>query len=120
MAWGVPRYQRYAFDGQSLSVGYPHGDDIDAAFLSHHGDAAGAISQRAESADVIGVHVGVYGLDQFEVELFEQLKIAIDLLQHGIDDQRLAAFTAGEQIGVSAGDRVEKLAKDHFETLKVA
>ena len=35
------------------------------------------------------------------------------LLQTGIDDQRLAAGAAGEQIGVGAGHAVEQLAEDH-------
>ena len=62
----------------------------------------GAVAQRAEPGDVVGVQMGVDGLDQFEVELAHQLQIAIDPLQHRIDDQRLAAVPAGEQIGVGA------------------
>ena len=55
----------------------------------------------------------VDGLDQLEVELVDQLQVAVDLLQHRIDDQRLAAAPAGEQIGVGARDAVEELAEDH-------
>ena len=43
----------------------------------------------------------------------DQLQIAVDLLQHRIDDQRLAAGAAGQQIGVGAGNAVEQLAEDH-------
>ena len=42
-----------------------------------------------------------------------QLQVAIDLLQHRVDDQRLAAAAAGEQIGVGARRGVEQLAEDH-------
>ena len=42
-----------------------------------------------------------------------QRQIAVDLLQHRIDDQRLAAAAAGEQIGVGAGGLIEQLAEDH-------
>ena len=52
-------------------------------------------------------------LDQLEVELVDELEVAVDLLQHRIDDQRLAAAPAGEQIGVGAGHAVEELAEDH-------
>ena len=42
-----------------------------------------------------------------------QLEVAVDLLEHGIDDQRLAAAPAGQQIAVGAGHAVEELAEDH-------
>src|SRR5262249_51666960 len=37
----------------------------------------------------------------------------VDLLQHRIDDQRLAPAPAGDEVGVSAGHAVEELAKNH-------
>src|SRR5262245_17365787 len=72
-----------------------------------------AVAQRAEAGDVVGVQVGVDRFHQPEVELADELQIAIDLLQHRIDDQRLATAAAGDQVGVGAGNAVEKLAKDH-------
>ena len=81
--------------------------------LAHHRDAMGAVAQRAEPGDMVGVQMRIHGLDQLEVELAHELKIAVDPLQHRIDDQRLAAVAAGEQIGVGAGRGVEQLAKDH-------
>jgi hypothetical protein len=45
-----------------------------------------------------------------EFELAHELQIAVDLLQHRIDDQRLAALPAGNDIGVGAGNAVEELA----------
>ena len=62
---------------------------------------------------MVGVQMGVDGLDQLEVELADELQIAVDPLQHRIDDQRLAAVPAGDEIGVGAGGRVEQLAEDH-------
>src|SRR5213078_3513664 len=63
--------------------------------------------------DVIGVKVRVDGLDQLYVELADELEITVDLLQHRIDDQRLAAAPAGKQVGVGTGYAVEQLAEDH-------
>ena len=63
--------------------------------------------------DVIGMQMGIDRLDQLEVELADELQIAIHPLQHRIDDQRLATVAAGEQIGVGAGRGVEQLAEDH-------
>src|SRR5262249_44343671 len=63
--------------------------------------------------DVIGVHVRIDRLHQLEVELLDELKVALDLLQHGIDDQRLAAAAACHQVGVGARYAVKQLAEDH-------
>jgi hypothetical protein len=38
----------------------------------------------------------IHRFDQFEVEFAHELQIAVDPLQNGVDDQRLAAVTAGE------------------------
>jgi hypothetical protein len=57
--------------------------------------------------------MSVDGLHQPQVELLQKLGVAVDALEHRIDDQRLAAMSAGEQIGVSARGRVEQLAEDH-------
>src|SRR5262249_12088882 len=43
----------------------------------------------------------------------DELDITVDLLQHRIDDQRLAPTPAGDEVGVGAGDAVEDLAKNH-------
>ncbi len=73
----------------------------------------GAVAQRAQSGDVVGVQMRVDGLYQLEFELAHELQIAVDLLQHRIDDQRLAAMPAGNEIGVGAGNAVEELAEYH-------
>jgi hypothetical protein len=72
----------------------------------------GAVAQFAQSSDVIGVQMGVDGLDQLEIEFPEQLAVAVDLLQYRIKEQRLAAGAAGQQVAVGPGNAVEQLAKD--------
>src|SRR5450759_1549824 len=57
--------------------------------------------------------MGIDRLDQPEGELAQQLAVAIDLLQHGIEDQRLAAGAACQQIAVGSRNDVEQLTKDH-------
>jgi len=59
------------------------------------------------------MQMGVDSLHQLEVEFAQQLAIAVDLFQHRIEDQRLAAGAAGQQIAVGAGHAVEQLTKDH-------
>src|SRR6185436_3696249 len=73
----------------------------------------GAVAQRAEARDVIGMQMGIDRLNQLEVELANELQVALDLFQYGIDDQRFAATPAGEQVGVGARNAVEELAEDH-------
>src|SRR6185312_9298534 len=97
----------------AVALGDPHGDDVGVGLFAHHGDAVGAIAQRAEPGDVVGVQVGVDGLDQLDVEFANELQVTLDLVEHRIDDQRLAAAPTGEQIGVGARNRVEELAEDH-------
>ena len=116
MARRVEHVEREPFDRELVAFGEPHRYHVDLAALAHHRHALRAVAQRAEPGDVVGVQMGVDRLDQPQVELLDQLDIAVDLLQHRIDDQSLAAAPAGEQVGVGAGDAVEQLAKDHGGT----
>src|SRR5204863_5412274 len=120
MAGRVEHVERKAFYGELVALGKPHGDHVDLAALPHHGDAMGAIAQRAESGDVIGMQMGVDGLDQLEVELIDQLNVALDLPQHRVDDKRLATAPAGEEVGIGARAAVEELAKYHLRTLSAS
>ena len=43
----------------------------------------GTVAQFAEPGDVVGVQMGIDGLDQPKVEFAQQLAVAIDLFQHG-------------------------------------
>ena len=113
MAGRVQHVEPQAFDLDAVALGNPHGNDVGMGVLAHHGDAMGAVAQRAEAGDVVGVQMGVDGLDQLEVEFADELQIAVDPLEHRIDDQRLAAVPAGDEIGVGAGGAVEELAEDH-------
>src|SRR5215813_14074534 len=55
----------------------------------------------------------IYRLDQLQIELADELQIAVNLLQHRINDQRFAAMPAGQEISVGARNAVEELAEDH-------
>jgi hypothetical protein len=46
------------------------------------------------AGDVIGMQMGVDRLDQPQVELAQELAIAVGLFEHGIEDQGLAAGAA--------------------------
>jgi hypothetical protein len=113
MTGRVQHVEAQSFDLHPVAFGHAHRHDVDARPLAHDGDAAGAVAQRAQARDVVGMQVRVDRLDQPEVELPDQLKVAVDLLEHRIDDQRLAAAPARQQIAVGRRHAVEQLAKDH-------
>jgi hypothetical protein len=81
-------------DLDAVTFRHAHGDDVGMRLLAQYRDAMSAVAQRTESGDVVGVQMRVDGLDQPEIELAHELQIAVDLLQHRIDDQRLAASPA--------------------------
>src|ERR1700757_5300307 len=76
----------------------------------------GAVAQLAQARDMVGMQMGVYRLDQFEIELAQELAVAVGLFQDGIENHGLAASAAREQIAVGAGHAVEELAEDHFDS----
>ena len=107
VAGRIEHVEREPLDLDRVALGDAHGHDVDARLLAHHGDAVGAVAQRPEPGDVIGVQVRVDRLDQLQIELAHELQVAIDLLEHRIDDQRLAAAPAGEEVAVGGRDVVE-------------
>ena len=72
VAGRVEHVERNALDGELVALGDPHRDDVGLGLLAHHGDAVGAVAQRAEPGDVVGVEMRVDGLDQLEVELVDR------------------------------------------------
>ena len=73
----------------------------------------GAVAQRAEPGDVIGMEMGVDGLDQPQIEIVQELDVAIDLLEYRVDNQRLGATAARDDVAVGPRHRLEQLPEDH-------
>jgi CO dehydrogenase/acetyl-CoA synthase gamma subunit (corrinoid Fe-S protein) len=74
------------------------------------------VTQCAEPGDMVRVQMGVDGLYELEIQFVNKMQIAVDLFQDRIDDQRLAARTAREKIGIGTGYLVEELTEDHFKS----
>ncbi len=102
MAGRVHHVEAEALDHHLVAVGNPHRHHVGLALLAHDGDALGAVAQFAQARDMVGVQMGVDRLDQPQIELPQQLAIAVGLFQHGIEDQRLAAGPAGQEVAVGA------------------
>src|SRR4029077_2411201 len=116
MARGVEDVEPYAFNLDAIALRDPHRYDVGLGLLAHHRDAMRAIAECAEPGNVIGVQMGVDSFYELQVELAYELQITLHLFQNRIDNQRLAARPAGEDIGVSYGGVVEELAEDHALT----
>ena len=71
------------------------------------------IAQTSECGNVIGVNVGIGREYQSHAELVQQLQILIQVIEHGINQQRFTAHATRKQVGVRAGLLIEQLAKDH-------
>jgi len=100
MAGRIEDVEAHAFDLHPVAVGDPHRHRVDLALLAHHGDAKGTVAQRAEAGDVIGMQKGVDRLHQLEVELGDELQVALDLFNHRVDDHRLADSPTGQEIAI--------------------
>ena len=61
---------------------------------------------------MIGVDMGFERGDELEAQFVDQRRVAPHLLEDRIDQDRFAAFAAGEQIGIGRGLRIEQLPED--------
>jgi hypothetical protein len=113
MAWRIEHIEGQALDIDAIAFCHTHGDDVSASLLAHYGDAMRAVAQRTKSGDMVGMEMSVDRLDQFEIKLAHELQIAVDFFKYRIDDQRLAAMLASDEIRIGARNTVEKLAEDH-------
>ena len=71
------------------------------------------IAKRADSRDVVGMKMRVDRLDEPQIQLIQQLDVAINPLQDGIDDEGFATPPTGQQITVGGRHIVEHLAENH-------
>jgi hypothetical protein len=67
--WRVKHVEAQPLDLDAVAFRHAHGDDVGVRLLAHHRDAMGAVAQRTQSGDVVGVQMRVDGLYQFEFEL---------------------------------------------------
>ena len=56
---------------------------------------------------MVGMDMGFERIDQVEAQFVDQRRVAPDLLEHRIDNDRRPAFAVGQEIGVGRRRRVE-------------
>ena len=61
---------------------------------------------------MVGVNMGVDGLDQLQIQFIKQLIVTIHLFQNEIDDKRPPAGPKGDQVGVGIEDFVKHLSEN--------
>src|SRR6478735_7875321 len=115
-AFSSPIVERQPLDRQPVAIRKTHRDDIGLGLLAHHRDAMRMVTKRTEPGDMVSVQMRVDGFYELEIEFVNEMQIPVDLLQDRIDDQRLSARTAREQIGIGAGRLIEKLTENHSKS----
>src|SRR5262252_5724658 len=113
MAGRIEHIEAQAFNIDAVAFHHAHGHNVRMGLLAHDCDAMGAVAQIAKPSDVVGMQMRIYRLDQIQIELADDQKITINLFQHRINDQRLAAMPASQEISVRARNAVEELAEYH-------
>ena len=113
MARGVEGAEPNALDLDRVTVANAHRDHVDGGLRPHHGDALRAVAKHPHGAHVVGVDVGIEDLGEGQIEFAEKSQVAIDLLQHRVDDEGFAAGTPGDQVGIAARADVVELAEEH-------
>ena len=73
----------------------------------HHGSAPPALAHEAGARDMVGVHMCLQGVHEFEFELAEDRPVPFVLFAHRIDENSFARFGVGEEIGVGGGLGIE-------------
>ena len=111
--WGCDQDGSPSILGCGWYLEIKHADNVITRYCHQLRMPLVTVGQMVAPGQVIGMQMRVHGLDQFEVELLDELDITVDLLEHRIDDERFAAAPAGDDIGVSTGHAVEELAEDH-------
>ena len=62
---------------------------------------------------MVSVSVGIYRINQFQIELVDQLDIHVGGIQHRVNDNSFSALTTGEQVGIGRAVTVKQLPEDH-------
>src|SRR5690348_17243182 len=113
MTGRIEHIEAQTFNIDAVAFRHAHGHNVRMGLLAHHRNAMGAVTQRTQSSDMVGVQMRIYRLDQSEIELTHELQITVNLFQHRINDQRLAAIPAGQEVSVGARNAVKQLAEYH-------
>ena len=114
---GVQGLQGLPAKRQRVAVLQLHARGADAAALRRGRAGTGQFGQLAGAGDVVGVGVGFHGPDQLQAVLAQNGQVALDLLVHRVDDERVARDLVKQHIGVGAGSGVKQLDRFHGNLL---
>lgn len=95
--------------------------DIGTRQALHRGQcdlAAGALTQTAGRADVVGVNVRVKGISESQAKLLERGQVAFHGFNHRVDQHSITGVCAGEQVRVRGRLGFEQLPKDHVDQIQ--
>ena len=118
-AVGVPRgrarLERAAAERDAIAVREQPVRALGAGRRGERDAAAQPLLVQPRAGDVVRVHVRLERPGELQAELRHQRRVASRLLEHRVDQHRLARARVREQVGVGRGLRIEELAKDHYQ-----
>jgi len=69
--------------------------------------------QGLRRGHVVGVHVCFQGVFEPQAVLAQQTHVALDLFDHGVDEDRFVAGVVRDEVGQRGRRRIEKLLEEH-------
>ena len=79
MAGGIESFDFYiVFKSDNLIISQSLAHTFGTGLLAHQGCTGRSFAQLAQAGYVVGVHMGIDGLHQFEIKLFDQAKILLN------------------------------------------
>ena len=101
-------------EAQNIAMLKLHGGGVDAASTGGCSAGADQFRQLTGAGDVIGMGMGLHRPEQLQPMLAQHGQVALDLLVHRVDDERLPRGFVKQQVGVGAGAGVEQLQGVHL------
>ncbi|MFT5576571.1 MAG: hypothetical protein ACI89D_002099 [Bermanella sp.] len=90
------RVKLYVAQGNQIAVADRFGNALGLGELAHNSHAICFITKLTQSRHMICVGVGVDGVLQAQLKITQQLQIALDLINNGINENVFSAFDSGE------------------------
>jgi hypothetical protein len=102
-----------ASSGNDLAVRQVPVGALRAARPGERDRRAQAPFEQRRAGDVVGMHVRFEREFELQAQFLDQRRVAPRVLEHRVDQHRLARERIGEQVGVGGGLRIEQLAENH-------
>ncbi len=108
--------QPFRAERERVAILELHRGGRDAAAFGGRRLRAGVLGELARARDVIGMRMRFHRPRELEAAFPQQREVALDLLVHGVDDQRVARIDVEQHVRVGARYGIEQLDRIHGRT----